>query len=60
MSYGIKEYKALLESALERYKNPMECPFGMDPYSNEALIYRNSRMEAINWCIEMLPEIEDE
>jgi len=54
--YGIKEYKELLESALKRYDNLFECPFGMDPYSYEATLYRKSKQEILCWCLEMLPE----
>jgi hypothetical protein len=54
--YGIKEYKELLEKALQDYKNPMECPFGMDPYSNEGVLYRQSKREVLQWCLEMLPK----
>ena len=55
--YGLKEYKALLEKALKVYGNPMECPFGMDPYTDGAL-YRRSKREILLWCLEVLPEIK--
>lgn len=54
--YGLKEYKELLEKALKKYDNPMECPFGMDPY-NEGVAYRRNKQETIVWCLDMLPEI---
>lgn len=55
--YGLKEYAALLEKALKSYENPMECPFGMDPYT-DGIIYRQSKREATVWCLEMLPETD--
>lgn len=55
--YGLKEYKELLEKAYKKYQNPMECPFGMDPYK-EGAFYRQNKLEMLQWCLEMLPEIE--
>jgi hypothetical protein len=55
--YGLKEYKELLEKAYKRYQNPMECPFGMNPYT-EGAFYRQNKLEMLQWCLEMLPETE--
>ena len=57
MEYGLKEYKELLEKAYNNYNDPMSVPFGMNPYSYEANAYRLAKQEALNWAIEMLPEI---
>jgi len=56
--YGLKEYKALLEKAFEKYQNPMSVPPELDPYK-EGVLYRNAKLEILNWAIEMLPEIEE-
>jgi hypothetical protein len=55
--YGMKEYKELLEKALLKYNNPMECPFGMDPYV-EGRIHRTAIQDTLVWCLDMLPEVE--
>jgi hypothetical protein len=55
--YGLKEYKALLEKAFKDYEDPMQCPFGMDPYT-DGVLYRHSKREILQWCLEMLPEVE--
>lgn len=59
MSYGLKEYKDLLEQNLRDLRNPMSIPFGMDPLTSEATAYRTAKMESINYAIEMLPEIKE-
>lgn len=59
MSYGLKEYKDLLEQNLRDLRNPMSIPFGMDPFTSEATAYRTAKMESINYAIEMLPEIKE-
>lgn len=59
MTYGLREYKALLEKNLEDLKNPMNIPFGMDPFTSDATAYRTAKMESINYAIEMLPEIKE-
>lgn len=59
MTYGLKEYKALLERNLLDFANPMSCPFGMDPSSAQAVYYRLTKMESFNYAIEMLPEIKE-
>lgn len=59
MSYGLKEYKALLEQNLRDLRNPMSVPFGMNPSSPEATGYRAAKMESINYALEMLPEIKE-
>lgn len=53
--YGLKEYKALLEKVIERYNNPLECPFTLDPNSAEATAYRRYWQEALTYALEMLP-----
>lgn len=58
MNYGLKEYKELLENNLRELSDPMCVPFGMDPFSNQALDYRQAKIESINYAIEMLPEIK--
>lgn len=55
--YGLKEYKELLEKVYKEYENPDNCPFGMDPYT-EGVQYRHNKREILQWCLEMLPEIE--
>lgn len=55
--YGLKEYKALLEKAFKDYENPMNVPPHLDPYK-EGVLYRQSKLEILNWAIEMLPEIK--
>lgn len=59
MSYGLKEYKALLEKNLADHQNPMSVPFGMDPFSSQATGYRSAKAESINYALEMLPEIKE-
>lgn len=59
MSYGLKEYKMLLEQNLRDLRNPLSVPFGMNPSSSEATGYRAAKMESINYAIEMLPEIKE-
>lgn len=58
--YGLKEYKELLEKAVEEYNNPLHCPFTMDPNSVEAKAFRRNRQEALVYALEMLPEIPNE
>jgi len=58
MNYGLKEYKELLEKNLRELSDPMCVPFGMDPFSNQALDYRQAKIESINYALEMLPEIK--
>lgn len=59
MTYGLKEYKALLEKNMSDLKDPMSVPFGMDPFSQQATAYRTAKMESINYALEMLPEIKE-
>lgn len=59
MSYGLREYKELLEKNLEDLKNPMNIPFGMDPNGGPAVDYRRNKRESINYALEMLPEIKE-
>lgn len=59
MSYGLKEYKDLLEKNLADLQKPMSVPFGMDPYSTWATGYRAAKAESINYALEMLPEIKE-
>lgn len=59
MTYGLKEYKALLEKNLADLQNPMSVPFGMDPFSSQATGYRAAKAESINYALEMLPEIKE-
>lgn len=54
--YGLKEYKELLENNLAELRNPMNVPFGMDPYCEMALCYRRWKQESIVYALEMLPE----
>lgn len=54
MSYGMKEFKELLEKALKDYSDPMNCPFGMDPYA-EGKLWREAKQGAITWVLEMIP-----
>lgn len=56
-TYGIKEYKELLEKAIKNYNNPMECPCEMDIYK-EGVIYRRAKQEALTYALEMLPEFK--
>lgn len=59
MSYGLKEYKELLEKNLKDLKNPNNVPFGMDPFGNVAALYRRNKSESINYALEMFPEIKE-
>lgn len=59
MTYGLKEYKALLEKNLLDLKDPYNVPFGMDPFGGQAKDYRRSKSESINYALEMLPEIKE-
>jgi hypothetical protein len=59
MSYGLKEYKALLEKNLIDLRNPMSTPFGCDPHSDLSITVRYAKMESINYALEMLPEIKE-
>lgn len=59
MTYGLKEYKALLQKNLRDLHNPMSVPFDMDPHSSHATNYRAAKRESINYAIEMLPEIKE-
>lgn len=59
MTYGLKEYKALLEKNLEDLKDPYNVPFGMDPFGGQAKDYRRNKSESINYALEMLPEIKE-
>lgn len=59
MTYGLKEYKALLEKNLEDMKNPMDVPFSLIPYSIEAVRWQYAKRESINYALEMLPEIKE-
>jgi len=51
----LKQYKELLEKAIREYNDPMNCPFGMDPYK-EGVIWRQAKQEALVYALEMLPE----
>lgn len=58
MSYGLKEYKELIEKNLLELRDPMSTPFGCDPHSDLSITVRYAKMESINYAIEMLPEIK--
>lgn len=58
MSYGLREYKELLEKALASYNDPMSCPFGMDPL-REGAQWRLAKQEAFLYALEMLPEVPE-
>jgi len=58
MKYGMKDYKELLEKAIRDYDDPMQCPFGMDPFT-EGARWRAAKQEALNYAIEMMPEFEE-
>lgn len=61
MTYGLKEYKELLENNIQMLNDPMNCPFGADPYSQMSINIRHAKQEALTYAIEMMPEIvEDE
>lgn len=59
MTYGLKEYKALLEKNMLELSNPSSVPFGVDPNSHEGVSYRRNKMESFNYAIEMLPDIKE-
>lgn len=59
MSYGLKEYKALLEKNFEDLKNPMNVPCSLIPHSFEAAAWQAAKRESINYALEMLPEIKE-
>ncbi|ATN92812.1 hypothetical protein QGX11_gp049 [Pseudomonas phage PPSC2] len=54
--YGIEEFKELIEAQIKKLNNPMECPFGMDPYG-DGQVYRKAQQGILNWVVEMMPEI---
>jgi hypothetical protein len=56
MEYGLKEYKRLLEQAIDVWHDPYSVPFGMDSDSDVAHMWRRCKQEAITWAIEMMPE----
>lgn len=59
MTYGLKEYKALLDKNFEDLKDPMNVPCSLIPYSFEAYAWQTAKRESINYAIEMLPEIKE-
>lgn len=59
MTYGLREYKELLEKNLQDLSDPMNVPFGVDPNGFEGIMYRKNKMESINYALEMLPEIKE-
>lgn len=59
MSYGLKEYKELLEKNLSDLNDQYNVPFGMDPYGGQAKVWRRNKSESINYALEMLPEIKE-
>lgn len=59
MSYGLKEYKALLEKNFNDLKNPLNVPCQLNPFGDSGNAYRYAKMESINYAIEMLPESID-
>lgn len=59
MSYGLKEYKDLLEKNFEDLNNPLNVPCSLIPYTIEAKAWQVAKQESINYAIEMLPEIKE-
>lgn len=57
-TYGLPEYKALLERELKRLSDPNNVPFGCDPSSQMSINVRHAKQESIVYALEMLPEIE--
>lgn len=58
-TYGLPEYKALLERELKRLADPMQVPFGCDPSSAISIHARLSKRESINYALEMLPDLDE-
>lgn len=59
MTYGLKEYKELLEKNLKDLYDPMNVPCSLIPHSFEAAAWQDAKRESINYAIEMLPEIKE-
>lgn len=59
MTYGLKEYKELLERQIKKLDDPMECPWDCDPYSQTSINIRRAKQEALTYAIEMLPDIKE-
>lgn len=57
-TYGLPEYKALLEREMMHLRDPNNVPFGCDPSSQMSINVRHAKMESINYALEMLPEIK--
>lgn len=58
MSYGIREFKTLMENSFEAYGKVGSTPFPMDPYSREAVQLRNNKREAYQYVLEMMPDVD--
>lgn len=57
--YTFEDFKSLVEKAYQSTKDPMSVPFGMDPYSSDAALYRRWKAEAYNYVLEMMPDSFD-
>jgi hypothetical protein len=53
--YEMKEFKDLIETQIKKLDNPMECPFGMDPFA-DGRVHRKAQQSILNWVMEMMPE----
>lgn len=60
MSYGLKQYKELLEKELLKFqKQDAHHRYGPITMSEEqGVAYVQATKETLLWCLEMLPEID--
>lgn len=54
--YGMKDFKELLEKRLKECDDPMNIPFGCDPYSQSSINRRMQQKATYSYVLEMLPE----
>lgn len=54
--YGLKDFKELMEKRFKECDDPMNIPFGCDPFSQASINRRAIQKETYNYVLEMLPE----
>lgn len=54
--YGMKDFKDLMEKRFKECDDPMNIPFGCDPFSQSSINHRAIKKETYNYVLEMLPE----
>lgn len=57
MNYGLKEFAALVEEAYKAYGEVGSTPFPMDPYSRASVQLRHNKREALQYVLEMMPDV---